>query len=120
MKVATAAKMFKVDRMTLTQFMKANQRGDKATGYAALAASKMMFTAEMEEDLANHIKTLANMFHGLTRKKCRMPAFKFAKANHLSIHVSWEKNCEAGRDWWISFKKRNKLTIRSPEATSIA
>ena len=38
----------------------------------------------------------------------------------LNIPPKWETNKKAGQHFWLSFKKRNRLTIRSPEATSMA
>ncbi|XP_063594808.1 uncharacterized protein LOC134771775 [Penaeus indicus] len=93
---------FDIDRATLRRFiMKSRGKADNEiqTGYKRLSASKRIFPLQMENDLALHIKELSDRFHGLSvlgqRKK-------------------------AGKDWFLSFKDRNKLPVRAPESTSLA
>ena len=56
----------------------------------------MVFTLEMEQELADHIKQLADQFHGFTPYKCRGLAHEFAKRNHVTVPSNWEKGL-AGR-----------------------
>ena len=91
-KVATVAKEFNIRRMTLVNRIKRKHENATATGYDRLRQDKMIFTVKMEADLAGHIKRLANMFHGLSVKKVRVLAFKFAKRNEVSIPESWDRN----------------------------
>ena len=119
--VRTVAKDFRIDRMTLTRFIsKQRDNPDAETGYKATAARQTIIPLELERDLANHVKLLANMFHGLSLDRCCKLAYEFASRNRLVIPESWTTNKKAGRDWWIGFKLRHNLAIRSPEATSFA
>ncbi|KAI0239419.1 hypothetical protein LSAT2_009829, partial [Lamellibrachia satsuma] len=75
---------------------------------------------EMETDLATHIKTLAEQFHGMTRNKRRALIVEYALKNNVTVPNSWKENGMTGEHFWISFKERNRLAIRTPEATSLA
>lgn len=90
--------------------------------YKKCSDVKMVFTHEMEAELAQHLRNLDNRFHGLTPIKCRELAFEYANKNktHLSIPPSWIKNKAAGEDWLRNFMTRHHLSIRAPEATSLA
>ena len=61
------------------------------------------------------------MYHGLSPKDVRRLAYEFARANEIPTPANWA-DCEmAGPDWFASFLKRNnQLSIRTPEATSLA
>ena len=52
----------------------------------------MVYTPEMEADLATHIKMLAAQFHGLTRNKCRSLIVDYALRNNITVPKSWVKN----------------------------
>ncbi|KAL4092450.1 hypothetical protein QTP88_026951 [Uroleucon formosanum] len=63
------------------------------------------FTVSQENELANHCIYLAKMFYGLSPIDLRKAAYEFAVV----------------KDWLQAFIKRHpKLSIRKPEATSIA
>jgi len=79
-----------------------------------------VFPSEMEQDLANHIKLLVDMFHGLSVQKCCTLAYQFALSNNLTNPDSWAENGKAGTDLWLAFRSRQHLAVRSPEATSFA
>lgn len=48
-------------------------------GYERTAVAKQVFNENMERELADHIKTLAAMFHGICVMKCRELALEFAQ-----------------------------------------
>ena len=73
----------------------------------------------MESDLAQHIKTLSDMFYGLTIEKCKQVAYEFATRNNLKVPSSWDEKKKAGKSWWLGFKSRHNLYVRSPEPTSL-
>ena len=79
----------------------------------------MIFSSEKEEELSNHIKTLAEHFYALTRNKCRALIMEYAVKNNVRVPPSWHQNGMTGVHFWISFKERNRLLIRTPEATSL-
>ncbi|XP_041377445.1 uncharacterized protein LOC121389863 [Gigantopelta aegis] len=125
--IRAAANDFNIARMTLTRYMdKCNaQTGqhderNEAFGYEKCRLTNMIFSAVMEDDLATHIKTLAEQFHGLSRNKCRSLIFEYAMRNNVTVPNSWKENGMTGEHFWISFKERNHLAIRTPEATSLA
>jgi len=119
--IRSVATEFNIDRMTLKRYItKRAANPDAVTGYQAVSASKSVFPSEMEQDLANHIKLLADMFHGLSVQKCCTLAYHFALRNKLNIPDSWAENGRAGTDWWLAFRSRQRLAVRSPEATSFA
>ncbi|CAB1439834.1 unnamed protein product [Pleuronectes platessa] len=54
----------------------------------------------MEEELAKHLKQLADQFHGLAPVKCRELAFEYAEKNNIPVLANWtEKQCaEAAKE----------------------
>lgn len=111
-----ASKMFNVNRMTLKRFI---EHGG-ITGQDRNRFSHTIFTQEEETELSNHIKDLDNRFHGISSEKVCQLAYEYASLNDVSTPKSWTLNKKAGKDWLGNFMKRNKLSIRVPEATSIA
>ncbi|XP_076128435.1 uncharacterized protein LOC143109550 [Alosa pseudoharengus] len=73
----------------------------------------------MEEELAKHLKQLAEQFHGLPPVKSRQLAFEYAERNNIPVPDNWTKTQCAGEDWFRSFLARRHLSIRTPEATSL-
>ena len=73
----------------------------------------------MESDLAQHMKTLSDMFYGLTIEKCKEVAAEFATRNKLKVPSSWDEKKKAGKSCWLGFKSRHNLSVRSPEPTSL-
>ena len=74
----------------------------------------------MEADLAKHMISLSNRFYGVSVAQCRSMAYEMAVANNVNVPASWKKAEMAGYDWYLSFKRRHKLAIRTPEPTSMA
>ena len=61
------------------------------------------------------------MYYGLSPKETRKLAYEFAVKNKKTFPDSWNKNAMAGEDWLSGYMKRNTgITIRKPEATSLA
>ena len=57
--------------MTLHRYMKKtkNFEPECAIGYGAAPQVQIIFSLDMEKDLAAHVKLLANHYHGLTQVK---------------------------------------------------
>ena len=96
--IRAAAKDFDIARMTLKRYINKhdgengeNGERNKVFGYGNCRLKNIIFSPEKETDLATHIKTLAEQFHGMTRNKFR-----------------------------ALIVERNRLAIRTPEATSLA
>ncbi|XP_062253798.1 zinc finger MYM-type protein 4-like isoform X3 [Platichthys flesus] len=109
-----------IDKTTLKRFIKKKEKGEvKSVAWGAVAEAKRIFTDEMEEELANQLKQLADQFHGLAPVKCRKLAFEYAEKNNIPVPANWtEKRC-AGVEWFGSFLARRHLSVRTPEATSL-
>ena len=116
--IRAAAKDFNIARMTLKRFIVKSDDG--TFGFENCRLRNMILTPQMEAELATHIKTLAVQFHGLSRNKVRSLIFEYAVKNELPVPNSWEENKMAGQQFWVSFKERNNLAIRTPEATSLS
>uniref|UniRef100_A0A3B5QKH3 Zgc:113274 n=1 Tax=Xiphophorus maculatus TaxID=8083 RepID=A0A3B5QKH3_XIPMA len=106
-----------IDKTTLQRFIKKKEKGQvKSVAWSAVAEAKRIFTDEMEEELAKHLKQLADQFHGLPPVKCRELAFEYAKRNNIPVPANWtEKQCA----WFRRFLARCHLSVRTPEATSL-
>lgn len=94
--------------------------GSVSTGYAAVGEKQHVLPFSMEEDLAKQLATLADMFYGVSVEQCRKMAYTMAVANKIDIPSNWKDLEIAGYDWYLGFRKRHKLSIRTPEATSMA
>ena len=102
MSVRAAGKKYGVDRMTLTRYV---AKGG-GSGYQGTAAAHKVFDADMEQELADHVKTLANQFHGLTTEKCCQLAFEFVEKNNMKMPGSWTRDRKVGVQWFKAFKKK--------------
>jgi hypothetical protein len=90
-------------------------------GYPAtsLGRFKVTFSADMEHELVEHVKTIDNMFYGFTMKGPRALAFQFAQKNNISHRVDAAKQM-AGKDWVYGFLKRHPdLSLKQLTATGI-
>ena len=119
--IRRAASEYGVNRMTLARYIKAKEvNNDASFGYARCKTSNMVFTPKMDMDLSNHVKKLFRMFHGLSKEKVLVLAYKFAVANGVEVPDSWHRQTKAGQTFWLNFSQRNNLSIRKPESTSLA
>ena len=86
---------------------------------SAVLGRKPTFTPGQEQELADHILMVANLYYGLTPLELRKIAYEFAERN--SIPNTFCKTTKlAGKDWLALFMKRNpRVSLRKPEATSI-
>uniref|UniRef100_A0A672M102 HTH psq-type domain-containing protein n=1 Tax=Sinocyclocheilus grahami TaxID=75366 RepID=A0A672M102_SINGR len=82
-----------IDRSTLCRYM-------KTTGYSGTAEAKRVFTEELEKELTDHIKKLADQ-------------------NNIPVPNNWKEKGLAGRDWFNNFKACHHLSCHIPEATSV-
>lgn len=119
--IRQAASTHGVDRITLTRYKAKKDNGEEpAVAYSGTKKAKMVFTEHMESELAAHITALSDCFYGLTKDKALEVAYQYAIQNQRVVPPSWIQNKRAGNDWFRGFRDRHRLSIRSPEATSIA
>ncbi|KAI4826997.1 hypothetical protein KUCAC02_030425 [Chaenocephalus aceratus] len=115
--IRQVGKEMKICRMTIKRYMDKKKIGEVTKpGYERTAVAKRVFNENMEKELADHIKTLAAMFHGIGVMKCRELAFEFAQRNSIDMPASWTRDEKAGPDWFNAFKARYHLACRIPES----
>uniref|UniRef100_A0A4W6C0P6 Zgc:113274 n=1 Tax=Lates calcarifer TaxID=8187 RepID=A0A4W6C0P6_LATCA len=96
--IRSVAKERNIDRSTLQRYIKKSEEEEvKMTGYMGTAEANRIFPLELEKELADHIKKLAEQFHGLTQKKCRELASELAERNNISTPSNWTEKGLAGR-----------------------
>ena len=78
----------------------------------------MVLTAEEEQQLVPYTTQMQDIGFGLTATEVRKQAYEIA-ARSGRQNMFQAKDGSAGWDWWVSFKKRNVLTIRTPENLSV-
>ena len=70
--IRKASADFNVDKMTLHRYLrKCQENPQPLVGYAAVTFSNRIMSSAMELDLANYIKALADVFHGVSLEKCK-------------------------------------------------
>lgn len=112
----TAARDFDVPIMALKRRLKNPDVSPKK----GLGHFDCVFNEEQEAELVSHILDMETRMYGLTTRDVRCLAFQLAEQNVINHPFSKTKQA-AGQDWFTAFKKRHpELTIRSPEATSVA
>lgn len=111
--IRTAAKDHGIPFSTLQERLK------KSVTCGPRLGRKSVFHSDQEASIVTHLKTLANMYYGLTPLQFRKVAFEFAEK--LNIHHRFNTARRvAGKDWLEGFLKRNpSISIRKPEATSM-
>uniref|UniRef100_A0A3B4XFV9 Zgc:113274 n=1 Tax=Seriola lalandi dorsalis TaxID=1841481 RepID=A0A3B4XFV9_SERLL len=90
----------KIDRCTLRRYIKKREVKEvKVAGYSGTA-----------EELADHIKKLADQFHGLTPKKCRELSLELVIRNNIPTPSNWREKSLAGNDWFKNCMARHHLS----------
>lgn len=96
--IRAAARERNIDKSSLLRFIKKKEKGEvKSVAWGAVADAKRILTDEMEEELAKHLKQLAEQFHGLPPVKCSQLAFEYAEKNKIPVPANWTKAQSAGR-----------------------
>lgn len=88
-------------------------------GVEKLGRFRSIFTKDQEKELAGHCKNLDDSFYGLSFMDLRRAVFQYAEANKV-VHKFRQKSKTAGKEWTLSFMKRHKLSLRTPQQTSLA
>ncbi|KPP61548.1 hypothetical protein Z043_120335 [Scleropages formosus] len=95
--IRSVAKDRNIDRSTLQRYIKKKAVKEvKTVGYSGTAEAKRVFTEEIERKLANHIKKLADQFHGLTPKQCCELVLELAERNNIPVPNNWKEKGSAG------------------------
>ena len=118
-----------IDRTTLGRYVKkvheemanAEEIPDKLPEVkAGYKAPRQVFTDEEEQALVDYLVTGSKMFYGLCPIEVRGLAYKYGMQKGKRMPENWKEHKLAGEDWFTAFiKRRNEISIRKPEATSI-
>lgn len=124
MAVRKAAKTFGIPRTTLIRFKtKVENVGLDQVNFAPKNEHLKVFSSDQEEILAQYLKQASMMNYGLTLKESRKLAYEFALANKNYLRKgleNWSTDKMAGKEWILSFLQRHKLSLRTPEQTSLS
>ena len=90
--------MSKTSLKRIVDQMSIDENTAKKLGYKRVDDRHRIFSSKMEEYLANHIKSLSDMFYELSINTCRQVAIKFAIQNNITIPHKWKKKRKAGID----------------------
>lgn len=89
-------------------------------GYAK-CRTRSVFTKHNEDELQKYLLKCNDIYFGLSAKQVRKLAYQYATAMQIKVPPTWTKNMMAGEDWFTIFiKNHTALSIRTPEATSLA
>lgn len=115
-----AAKTYSVPRSTLKRRVLEKNKISKGNRKGFLGGHQSVFSEEVELSLVSHLTEMSDRLFGLTSSDIRRLAFQLAESLKLK-HTFSRKNKMAGWQWLKDFLKRHpQLSLRTPEATSIA
>lgn len=77
-----------------------------------------VFTREQEAEMADQVKFLGKIFYGCTSIQIRKMAYEYAVKNNVKHNFNEDLGM-AGKDWIKGFMKRNNLSVRKAEGTSL-
>lgn len=122
MSIRDAASRRGINFMTLHRYIKKLKANPLNTTISVgYAKPSKVFSDEEEHELAKYVEHCSKIYYGMTTKDLRKFAFDLAVANKNKFPEAWRKNELASKDWLKGYLKRHKnLSIRSPEATSLA
>lgn len=87
---------------------------------SSLGRYKRVFTNEQEDEVCKHAIDMQRRFYGLSLLDLRSLAYQLAERNKI-VHPFCKEKKLAGKDWALDYiKRRKELSLRSPEATSLA
>uniref|UniRef100_A0A3Q0RFD0 HTH psq-type domain-containing protein n=1 Tax=Amphilophus citrinellus TaxID=61819 RepID=A0A3Q0RFD0_AMPCI len=114
--IRQVARQMNICRMSLKRYMEKKKIDGKEIrpGYKRTGLANQIFDEHMEKELAEHIKALAAMFHGLSPMKCRELAFEYAQRNDINIPASWIREEKAGWAKCTFIKKNHTSLAKSP------
>ena len=120
--IRSVAKEYGIPRQSLLRYAKqrceSSNTLDLNIGYTK---QRQVFDNSQELELVKYIKQAANIYFGLSPRQIRHLAYNCAKSYGIKMPNSWEKDENAGADWFTGFLKRHAdLAMRTPEATSYA
>lgn len=107
-----ASKIYKIPKNTLADHVK-GRRGKLSSSYGRRTA----FTPEEETSLAGCIRCLEKWGFGLTRKEIIQIVADYVRQNNITTQF---KNGVPGEDWFLNFKRRHNLSLKTPQSVEFA
>lgn len=108
---------YQIPEATLRRYRNKKARGIELPEHAG--RFKSTFDAQQTRNFVEYLTDCNSRGLGLTSIQVRKLAFQFAEENGLEHRFNRETK-SAGVDWFDGFKAANNLSLRNPEATSIA
>ncbi len=92
--IRAAARDINIDKSSLLRFIKKKEKGEvKSVAWGAVAEAKRIFTNKIEEELAKHLKQLAEQFHGLQLSAVNWHLNTQRKTISLSVPIGKDTMC---------------------------
>ena len=117
--IREASRTYNIGRQTLDRYLQATPEGEKAKK-TSKTFSNTVFSQDEEKSLFDYAEKSAAMHFGLTSKALAELAYDYGKKLGKKLPSGWEANKAAGEEWCLAFRRRNGLSLRTPENTSIA
>ncbi|XP_067934193.1 uncharacterized protein [Watersipora subatra] len=116
----SVSKAMNISRSTLSRYVEKYKANNSST-LTPNFHQRMLFSMEQETTIKEYLIDCSNRCYGLTREATRKFVYDLAKDNNIKMPNSWITSKAAGEKWLVGFMARNKkLSLRQPEATSIA
>lgn len=112
-----AAVTYNIPEATLRRYRERRGKGMEVPEHSG--RFKSTFNAQQTRELVEYLTDCSSRGLGLTSIQVRKLAFQFAEENKIQHRFNRELKI-AGIDWFDAFKAANNLSLRNPEATSIA
>lgn len=84
----------------------------------SLGRFKRALSDEMEMQLKRRVLEMESAFYGITVTDLRRAAYAFAEGNNIN-HPFNRSSRLAGKDWVLDFARRHRLSVRTPQSTSM-
>ena len=114
-----AAQEYTISKSSLQWKIKVN----KETSYSNLyfdEQHKYIFNKTQEDELSIYLRQASTMHYGLDVRETKELAYQYAIKNDIKIPKNWKKSETARTEWFYLFLNHTKLSIRTPEATSLS
>ena len=115
MSLRAASKQFGIPRSTIQKRLKTHIPNARKS----LGRFNRAFTDEMENELKRRVLEMESAFYGISMMDLRRAAYDFAEGNNIN-HPFNRHTRLAGKDWAIDFNRRHRISVRTPQSTSMS
>lgn len=106
--IRKASLEYKIPFSTLQSYMSGRRKYENATG-----GRPPVLALEEEKELADYLKTLEKWGFGLSRTEVLDCVQDYVTQNHIKNSF---KDNRPGEDWFLGFKRRNRLSVKKSQA----